>query len=85
MKELFNELTRINEVLAEIENTKKNIYDMPYYKIFGSESERQRDLSIAQENAKTYLAKKYNVLEKIQIECEKAKYLVSANQRKLIA
>ena len=83
MKKLLNELNRINEVLQELDNTEKNIIDLPYYSISGNESERQKDLARVKQKRASYLDKKHTVLENIQLACEKEKFVVSAKQRTL--
>ena len=83
MKKLFKQLKQINSFLHELDVTERNILELPYYKIFGNESERKKDLQEVNTKRAEYLNKKHNVLENIQIECEKQKYLVSAVKRNL--
>lgn len=84
MLDLFKEYERVCDSLTEVDATETNINILPYYIVFGNESERQRDLSVVKASKKKLLDEKHALLEKIQRLAEKEKWVVSEAQKQLI-
>jgi hypothetical protein len=83
MNNLFEKLQFTNRMLTELDNEMKAVKTLPYYEIFGNESEREKDIQMIVEKKKMYLTDKYTILENIQIECEKEKADISVKEREL--
>lgn len=83
MNNLFEKLNHTERMLTELDNEMEAVTTLPYYEIFGNESERDRDVQMINRKKKLYLNKKYNLLENIQIASEKEKAKVSVLQREL--
>lgn len=80
MEKLHQELRYIDKVLIELEREKQMVLELPFYKIFNAKLEQKEDLEVIKNKRKTFLNKKYTVLENIQLFCEKQKAIVSNQQ-----
>jgi len=74
MKKTFKDLQKaislINECNAEI----ANIQTLPYYKIQGSEAERQQDIAALRNRIENLEIEKLALINKMQSELEQMKY-----------
>lgn len=83
MKEIIKRIKLINVSIAEIETSIKVTEVSNYYKLFGTESERQRDLGQLRLNLKDTLSIKFAALESLQQSIESEKVDISYTQRSL--
>lgn len=83
MKKLYKRLKQVNKMLSECDMETETVKNLPFYRVFGAEYQRERDLKIIDESRKKYLNEKYTLLENLQMEAEKEKALISEYQRKL--
>lgn len=80
MKDLLEQLLLLNKELGSIEIQVETIKRSPFYKVFGTEQQRQDDLEIFRASKKEVLNHKHLVLENIQLEANKELQRISTPQ-----
>lgn len=81
MKKLFKKIKKNGRDILELDCRIEDIKTMPYYKIFGSEPERERDLKDCYKHKKTLLDARQAMLERLKIEIELELAQISNQQR----
>lgn len=71
MKQLFKQINKINKQIERTQNRIKDIKTMPYYSIYGSETERTKDLKTCNEYLRDCLNQKHTLVENLMLECNK--------------
>lgn len=72
MKTIHTTIERFNVVeteIAVIESEIKTVSDLPYYKMYNKEWERERDLSNLYEKQKAAMSKRHSILEDLKRLC----------------
>lgn len=83
MNNLFDKLKHTGRMLTELDNEMDAVKTLPYYEIFGNESEREKDIQMIIDRKKRYLTERYTILENIQMTAEKEKAQISVLQREV--
>ena len=81
MKDLFKKIKRNGHRIEAIESQVEDINKMPYYEIFGTETEKQTDLSKCNDSMKAHLDERQVLLENLQLEINKELNRVSQGLR----
>lgn len=76
-----DQLQRLEKVTAKIERIELEIgvtSTSNYYNLFGSETERERDLAVLRNELRKHQSQRFTVLETLQMEIEKEKRSISS-------
>jgi hypothetical protein len=81
MKDLFKKITKNNKRIKEIEAQIENIKVMPFYSIYGTAQEREKDLQKCYDALKTCLDAHQLLMENLGTEVNKQLNYISQMQR----
>lgn len=86
MEELLRKLRKINRRLEEVEDEIHRVNILPFYSIWGTQQEKEKDLKTCNEAKNALLDAKYALMETIQLQSAKEMGMIAMemkNQNKL--
>ena len=85
LKKIYKNLKRNSKELENIEGTIHNIKVLPFYSIYGTEQQREKDLQTAKDAKRDALNERHVILENLAIAVNKELNYLSQEDRKLKA